>query len=128
MVDAGNLRNEGCLDAMARADDESLTVVDVAERLGVAPATVSNWIDSGRLKATRDDTEHVRIAQTDLDAFMGLRRVPPGYGPSWLSEHQANEEISNHQGIADALDQIAAGVISLAAAMRGSASEELQAR
>ncbi len=57
------------------------TVEQVAERLSVTPATVRDWISSGKLVAVRlGASRHYRIRSMDLEAFveMGAPRVKGG--------------------------------------------------
>jgi excisionase family DNA binding protein len=49
--------------------DEFLTVAEVAELLKLNQQTVRNWIDAGKLLATRAGNRRVSIARADLDAF-----------------------------------------------------------
>lgn len=54
----------------ARRDD-LLTVDQAAERIGVSPATIRNWVDSGKLPSTRiglGEKPRIRIAPEDVDA------------------------------------------------------------
>jgi excisionase family DNA binding protein len=50
-----------------------LTIVQVAERVQVAPRTVRRWIAAGRLVAHRVGGV-VRVAEGDLRAFLALCR------------------------------------------------------
>lgn len=63
---------------------KTLTTSGVAQLLGVAVGSVSNWVDQGQLKAGRTPGGHRRIESDDLVAFLrkqGLR-VPPQLAPS----------------------------------------------
>jgi excisionase family DNA binding protein len=51
------------------------TIIEVAERLGVSTRTVRRWIKSGELVAYRFGAA-VRIAESDLGAFIARRRGP----------------------------------------------------
>jgi excisionase family DNA binding protein len=50
--------------------DEFLTVDDVASLLKVDQQTVRNWIDRGELPGVRVGSRHVRVRQSDLEAFI----------------------------------------------------------
>lgn len=56
--------------------DRYQTVAEVADRLGVAEATVRQWIRSGALRAI-DIGKGWRIADTDLAAFLKARETAP---------------------------------------------------
>ncbi|HUS16617.1 MAG TPA: AAA family ATPase [Chloroflexia bacterium] len=53
-----------------------LQTEEVAERLGVAPATVRRYIREGRLPAQKTAGEHYRIAEADLLSFLGSSAPP----------------------------------------------------
>jgi len=55
---------------------EILSTSDVAKLLGVAVASVSNWIDQGKIKAGRTPGGHRRILRKDLVAFLRRQRLP----------------------------------------------------
>lgn len=56
--------------------DRYQTVQDIAERLGVAEATVRQWIKSGALRAI-DIGKGWRISDTDLAQFLLARQTAP---------------------------------------------------
>ena len=56
--------------------DSYQTVPELAERLGVAEATVRQWIKSGELRAI-DIGKGWRIAATDLARFLKARETAP---------------------------------------------------
>lgn len=64
--------------------DDVLTTGQVAKLLGVAPATVNKWFDSGKLPGFRvPSSNHRRIVRGDLLRFMRLHGLPI---PSALNE------------------------------------------
>jgi excisionase family DNA binding protein len=52
----------------AAAGPEMLTTEQAAAELQVQPATVADWIRSGRLRATRPGGRQYRISREDLEA------------------------------------------------------------
>jgi excisionase family DNA binding protein len=58
------------------ADEELLTVRQVARRLGMHEETVRLWLGSGRLRGFRPGGDRIgwRIAASDLEAFIEARR------------------------------------------------------
>ena len=58
------------------ADDEFLTVGDVAERLRVHPQTVRSWIAGGELRAIKIGRT-VRIRRSDLEEALERASVAP---------------------------------------------------
>lgn len=56
--------------------DRYQTVQEIADRLGVAEATVRQWIKSGALRAI-DIGKGWRIADTDFAAFLKVRETAP---------------------------------------------------
>jgi excisionase family DNA binding protein len=63
------------------AMSSALTVAQVAERLNVAPDTVTGWIHSGALKGSNVgkglQRGRYRVAPADLDAFIASRQPEP---------------------------------------------------
>jgi molybdopterin-binding protein len=58
-----------------------LTVSAAAERLGVAYSTLKRWVHSGRVRTTRTEGGHHRIADAEVDRLLArqqpdARRVP----------------------------------------------------
>ena len=58
------------------ADDEFLTVCDVAERLRVPTQTVRSWIVRGELRAIRI-SRTVRIRRADFEDMLERARIGP---------------------------------------------------
>ena len=58
------------------ADEEFLTVGDVADRLRVHAQTVRAWIARGDLRAIRIGRT-VRVRQTDFQEMLERARIPP---------------------------------------------------
>ena len=56
------------------ADDEFLTVDEVATMLKLNPQTVRNMIDRAELPAVRVGSRRVRVMRSDLDAFLAERK------------------------------------------------------
>ena len=56
-----------------------LTVRVAAERLGVAYSTLKRWIGSGRVRTTRTEGGHHRIAEVEIDRL--IARQQPVRGP-----------------------------------------------
>ena len=54
----------------------TLSTIDVAKLLGVAVASISTWIDAGKLKAGRTPGGHRRVAKEDLIAFLKRQELP----------------------------------------------------
>jgi len=52
-----------------------LTVKEAAERLKVSTATIYALCEAGRLVFTRVSTHAIRIAEADLVAYLGGRRL-----------------------------------------------------
>jgi Helix-turn-helix domain len=61
------------LDCRAMADDEVLTLGDIAAEKGLAPATVRNWVATGKLPAHKDPDDPRRwlAYRSDLEKFLG---------------------------------------------------------
>ncbi|MBT56134.1 MAG: hypothetical protein CMF72_22385 [Mameliella sp.] len=55
----------------ATAETAELTIADAAERLKVSTRTVSRYIASGKLRATRITHKTVRIKESDLQELLG---------------------------------------------------------
>src|SRR4030095_3365906 len=62
-----------------------MTVRAAAERLGVAYSTLKRWVHSGRVRTTRTDGGHHRIAEAEIDRLMA-RQQPGGPKPAHASD------------------------------------------
>src|SRR5215207_9148276 len=58
-----------------------LTIRAAATRLGVAYSTLKRWVHSGRVRTTRTDGGHHRIAEAEIDRLMS-RQQPDGQQPA----------------------------------------------
>jgi excisionase family DNA binding protein len=65
---------------------ELLTTRDVARLLRVTPETVLRYWRSGELPGFRLQSNVLRFARADVDAFLAGRRVPPE-GPCVTGRH-----------------------------------------
>lgn len=67
-----------------REETQVLSTTGVAKILGVAPASVANWVNKGKLKAGRTPGGHRRVSMSDLLNFADRRNlpVPPELRPS----------------------------------------------
>jgi excisionase family DNA binding protein len=64
--------------------DRYQTVQEVADRLGVAEATVRQWIKAGTLRAI-DIGKGWRISDTDLSRFLTAHETTPRHGATEAS-------------------------------------------
>jgi excisionase family DNA binding protein len=64
------------------ADDDFLTVPEVAERLRVRTMTIYRWIDAGRLPALQVG-KHYRIRASDLEDLLDNARVQSARADPW---------------------------------------------
>lgn len=55
---------------MSGAEPYSLSIGDVAERLGVHVTTVRGYADAGTLKCRRLPSGHRRFRESDVEAFL----------------------------------------------------------
>ena len=51
-----------------------VTVRTAAERLGVAYSTLKRWVHSGRVRTTRTEGGHHRVAEAELDRLMARQQ------------------------------------------------------
>jgi len=67
-------------------DGPTLSAGEAARRLGVAPATIQRWVDSGVLHAERTAGGHRRIYVTEVRRLIAATRpaVPSGPLADWL--------------------------------------------
>jgi excisionase family DNA binding protein len=72
------------------ADDEFLTVAQVAAQFHVTPQTVRSWIDSGKLKAGRVGKAYV-ILRGDVFAMVERAASEPRRGEraTWADERES---------------------------------------
>ncbi|MFA6133480.1 MAG: response regulator [Phycisphaerae bacterium] len=64
---------------------KALSTLDIAELLGVAVGSVSNWIDQNLLKAGRTPGGHRRVLARDLIEFLHKQNLP--IPPELLPDH-----------------------------------------
>lgn len=62
----------------------TLSTVTIAGLLGVTAASISRWVDAGRLKAGRTPGGHRRVTREELIAFLQRQKlpIPPELKPS----------------------------------------------
>ena len=60
---------------------EMVSAGEAARRLGVAPATIQRWVDSGVLHAERTPGGHRRIYVTELRRLIAASRPAETAGP-----------------------------------------------
>ena len=70
-----------------------LTVRAAAERMGVGYSTLKRWIGSGRVRTTRTEGGHHRIAEAEIDRLT-TRQQPERSGPRTVSSHPPDESIA----------------------------------
>jgi excisionase family DNA binding protein len=58
--------------------DEVYTVQEVAQIMKVSERTVRNWVEKEGLQAIRIGKRGYRIARTDLDTWLQIRKQQPG--------------------------------------------------
>ncbi len=51
-----------------------LTVRSAAERLGVAYSTLKRWVHTGRVRTTRTEGGHHRVAEAEIDRLMARQQ------------------------------------------------------
>lgn len=61
---------------MQRSTRDRLPVRAAAEHLGVAYSTLKRWVHAGRVRTTRTEGGHHRVARTEIDRL--LARAPSG--------------------------------------------------
>ncbi len=62
-----------------------LTVREAANRLGIGYSTLKQWIYKGRVRTSRTDGGHHRIAESEVDRLMARE---PGPGPPRAARRQ----------------------------------------
>lgn len=73
---------------MLKMDETYLTLDQVAEKLQVSRRTVNRWIEAGNLVVIRLSAQagSVRVAESDLRAFIDARRTRPSSPEHTLEE------------------------------------------
>jgi len=68
---------------MVLVEPEALSCEEVAELLGVSPATIARWAGAGHFPNAYRINPHIksrwRIPKSDVDAFFELRRTQRGF-------------------------------------------------
>ncbi len=55
------------------SDEAMLTTYDIAERLGLSRKSINDFINQGRLKATKGKQNHNFVSESDLQEFVAAR-------------------------------------------------------
>ena len=104
---------------MGSIELDLLTVEEVADLLRVNRQTVRNWIDNGQLPSIRVGSRRVRVQRPALEAFIGLESDEADAGPARGGPPSASVgEGLDPEATSAALEQIAAGLLALAASVR----------
>ena len=71
-----------------------LTVRTAADRLGVGYSTVKRWIHTGKVRTTRTEGGHYRVAEAEIDRLLAPRqRTSVGRGFSRANASRDDESI-----------------------------------
>ena len=62
-----------------------LTITDAADRLGVGYSTLKRWIHTGRVRTTRTQGGHHRVAEAELDRLAAGQPPWPRDGSASLT-------------------------------------------
>jgi excisionase family DNA binding protein len=54
-----------------------LTPRAAAERLGVGYSTLKRWVRSGKVRRTRTEGGHHRVAEAEIDRLLACQQAPP---------------------------------------------------
>jgi excisionase family DNA binding protein len=74
--DSGESFKHSVLDIVqSSSDNELLSTVQVAERLGVSRKSVNDYIIDGKLKATKGKQNHNFVSEADLDEYVRQSKV-----------------------------------------------------
>jgi excisionase family DNA binding protein len=79
------------MERVAMADDQYLTVNQVADELSVTMVTVRRWIANGELPASKAGPRRWVIRRSDLDRFLS-----PGARRSQLAEASEDPSFKKH--------------------------------
>ena len=92
--------------------DELLTVSEVAQLLKLNQQTIRNWIDAGDLPAVRIG-RRIRVQASAIEDLVGRRLAPPAGPPP----SGALDDL-DRRAIAEALDEMAAGMQAVATGLK----------
>ena len=54
-----------------------LTARAAAERLGVGYSTIKRWVRSGKVRTTRTEGGHHRVAESEIERLLARQQAPP---------------------------------------------------
>ena len=68
-----------------------LTIRAAAERLGVAYSTLKRWVHTGRVRTTRTEGGHHRVAEAEIDRLLARQQPEPSaeLAPRQMRRHSA---------------------------------------
>jgi len=105
--------------------DDTLTLGEAAQAIGVSTDTLRRWDGAGRMHTTRDERNRRRVPRTEVDRLSARpRRAPAGDAVSARNRMAGVVTSVEVDGVM-ALVEIAAGPFRLVAAVTRDAVEEL---
>ena len=82
------------------------TVRSAAEQLGVAYSTLKRWVHSGRVRTTRTEGGHHRVAQAEIDRLLAHQAPEARRRPSAVAPDDAIAGLSARNRLAGFVDEV----------------------
>jgi molybdopterin-binding protein len=83
-----------------------VTIRAAAERLGVAYSTLKRWVHTGRVRTTRTEGGHHRVAEAEIDRLMARQQPDGGRIPRAADPGEALEGLSARNRLHGFIDEV----------------------
>jgi molybdopterin-binding protein len=83
-----------------------LTPRAAAERLGVAYSTLKRWVRSGKVRTTRTEGGHHRVAEAEIDRLLARQQAPPGRRTTESTDDESLAGLSARNRLRGFIDEV----------------------
>jgi molybdopterin-binding protein len=83
-----------------------LTPRAAAERLGVGYSTLKRWVRSGRVRTTRTEGGHHRVAESEIDRLLARKQTPARRKPARSDEDESLGGLSARNRLYGFIDEV----------------------
>ena len=83
-----------------------LTPRAAAERLGVAYSTLKRWVRSGKVRTTRTEGGHHRVAEAEIDRLLARQQSRPRRRPTGSTDDESLAGLSARNRLRGFIDEV----------------------
>jgi len=77
-----------------------------AERLGVGYSTLKRWVRSGKVRTTRTEGGHHRVAEAEIDRLLARQQAPSRRRPTDSTEDESLAGLSARNRLRGFIDEV----------------------